>query len=166
MRRGALTLVLAVAAVAAARNGAAQAPLVTQRLDSGTVVRLRLPDGVLERGRLLAPFARDSVAFSLCPWPGRPCAPADARAMRHPAADVLAVEVHRGSAWRVGAVLGALLGVPVGLQFAQWDYAGDEGGGNPVTARQKTRSVLRTSVGFALFGAMIGEFIQVWDRAP
>jgi hypothetical protein len=164
-----LHLALLVAVLAARAAPAQQppvtAPLVTQRLDSGTVVLLRLRDDVIETGRLLAPFARDSATFTYCPWPGSPCAKGASRQVVRPAREVLGIEVHRGTAWKAGAVLGALLGVPMGLQLAQLRYTDDEGGGETVTPRQKIRTVLETSVVFALFGAMLGEFFQLWGPA-
>ena len=157
---------LPLLAALAAMPAAAQAPLVTERLDSGTVVRLRLRDGALERGRLLAPFGRDTAALALCPWPGLPCAAGDERRVRRPSAEVLGIEVHHGTAWKAGAILGALLGVPLGLSLAELRYGDDEGGTTPVTTSQRVRTAAATSVGFALLGAMIGEFFQIWRPAP
>jgi hypothetical protein len=157
---------LPLVALFAASAALAQQPPLTQPLDSGAVVRLRIGNGTFEGARLLAPFARDSATFTYCPWPGSSCAKGASRQVIRPAREVLGIEVHRGTAWKAGAVLGALLGVPMGLQLAQLRYTDDEGGGELVTPRQKIRAVLETSVVFALFGAMLGEFFQLWGPAP
>ncbi len=159
-------LVIHAARAAPAQQPPDTAPLVTQRLDSGTVVRLRLRGDVIEIGRLLAPFGRGSAAFTYCPWPGSPCATDASRQVVRPAREVLGLEVHRGSAWKTFAAIGAVLGVPMGLEFAQWRYLDDEGVGGTVTPSQKIRTVLVTSAVVALFGAMIGEFFPLWGPAP
>ncbi|MGD0483541.1 MAG: hypothetical protein ABSB58_02685 [Gemmatimonadales bacterium] len=160
------SLLAPLGALLIAHAAPAQQPPLTQPLDSGAVVRLRLGNGSLEGARLLAPFARDSAAFTYCPWPAPTCAKGSERQVVRLSREVLGIEVHRGTAWKAGAVLGALFGVPMGLQFAQWRYTDDEGGGERVTPQQKIRTVLVTSAVFALFGAMFGEFFQLWGPAP
>jgi hypothetical protein len=160
------SLLAPLAALLVVHAAPAQQPPLTVPLDSGAVVQLRLGNGALEGARLLTPFARDSARFIYCPWPAPACAKGGARQVIRPAREVLGIEVHQGSAWKRFAAIGALLGVPMGLQFAQWRYTDDEGGGETVTPRQKIRTVLVASAVFALFGAMIGEFFQQWAPAP
>ena len=146
-----------------ASPGAAQAPLLTQPLDSGAVVRLRLRDGSREGAKLLAPFAPDSQSFSYCRWPALPCVRGGERYVTRPARDVLGVEIHRGSQWKLGGIVGALAGVPMGFELiALSEFMGEQS----LSGSERFRAIAGSVVGWALYGAMIGEFFQRWGPAP
>jgi len=146
-----------------ASPGAAQAPLLTQPLDSGAVVRLRLRDGSREGAKLLTRFSLDSDTLSYCRWPALPCTLGSERHVVRPAAAVLGLETYRGSRAKLGAIIGAIVGVPMGFVAVELVKFGEER--DPGTARS-VRIVAGSSVGWAVFGAMIGAFFQRWGPAP
>jgi hypothetical protein len=146
-----------------ARPIMAQAPLLTQPLDSGAVIRLRLRDGSREGAKLLTRFAPDSQSFSYCRWPALPCVRGGERHVVRPAREVLGVEIHRGSQWKLGGIVGALAGVPMGFELiALSEFMGEQSLSGP----ERFRAIAGSVVGWALFGAMIGEFFQRWGPAP
>jgi hypothetical protein len=152
-------LLLALGAVPAP----AQRPPLTQRLDSGVVVRLRLLDGSRERARLFAPFAPESQAVSYCAWPGAPCERSGSHRVTRPAREVLGLEVHRGSQWKLGGIIGAVVGVPMGYSLISFsEFMGER----RLSESERVRAIAGSVVGWALFGVMIGEFFQRWGPAP
>jgi len=150
-------------AALAAQPAAAQQPLLTQPLDSGAVIRLRLRDGSREGARLLARFGPDFDSLSYCRWPALPCTPGSERHVTRPAREVLGVEIHRGSQWKLGAIIGAIVGVPMGFAIASF---AESMGEHPVSGSERFRAVAGSAVGWALYGAMIGEFFRRWGPAP
>jgi len=152
-----------VLATLAAQPAPAQQPLVTQPLDSGAVVRLRLRDGAREGAKLLTRFGPVSDTLSYCRWPALPCTHGSERHVVRPATAVLGLETYRGSRAKLGAIIGAIVGVPMGfVAVGLVKYAEET---DPGTARS-VRIVAGSSVGWALFGAMIGMFFQRWGPAP
>jgi hypothetical protein len=141
----------------------AQALPVTVPLDSGRLVRLRLTDGTVVRGRLLEPLSRESGALLFCRYPAPPCSLDSQRAVRLHAALVTAVEVKRGTrVWRgiaIGAGIGAALGWFAG-SFYNWmcDYYGC---GTLVPAW-----VMAGAIQFGAWGALFGSQSVVWGPAP
>ena len=146
-------------AALAARPAAAQQPLVTQPIDSGAVVRLRLQDGSREGAKLLTRFGPGFDTLSYCRWPALPCTPGGERHVVRPATAVLGIETYRGSGAKLGAIVGAIVGVPMGLVAVELVKYGEER--DPGTVR----IVAGSSVGWAVFGAMIGAFFQRWGPA-
>ena len=149
-------------AALAARPAPAQQPLLTQPLDSGVVVRLRLRDSSREGAKLLTRFGPDSDTLSYCRWPALPCTLGSERHVVRPAAAVLGLETYRGSRAKLGAIIGAIVGVPMGfvvISIAEYEE-------HPHSDSQRFRAVAGSIVGHALFGAMIGMFFQRWGPAP
>jgi hypothetical protein len=152
-----------IAAFAPAPAALAQASLTTVPLDSGRLVRIRLDDGSVVRGRLLRPFAADSAQLTYCRYPATPCRRLDAPAVSAiAAAQIAALEVQRGSRlWR-GVAIGAGIGVLLG-GFAGWldnelcDYAGC---GQPLPVW-----VLSGAVSGGMWGALLGSLHVVWGPA-
>ena len=153
----------AALAALAAQPAAAQQPLLTQPLDSGAVVRLRLRDGAREGAKLLTRFGPGFDTLSYCRWPALPCTPGSERHVVRPATAVLGIETYRGSGAKLGAIIGAIVGVPMGFVVVELVEYSEER--DPGTARS-VRLVAQSSVGWALFGAMIGLFFQRWGPAP
>jgi hypothetical protein len=91
------------------------------------VVRLHLRDGLREGAKMLVPFAPDSPSFSYCRWPALPCTPGSERHVVRPAREMLGLEIHRGSQWKLGGVIGALVGVPMGYSLISFsEFMGEE----------------------------------------
>ena len=153
---------MALAALAA-QPAAAQQPLLTQPLDSGAVIRLRLRDGSREGAKLLTRFGPGSDALLYCRWPALPCVRGGERYVTRPAREVLRFEIHRGSQWKLGGVLGAIVGVPFGFGLASF---AESMGERPLSGSGRFRAIAGGVVGWALFGTMIGEFFQRWGPAP
>jgi hypothetical protein len=139
--------------------------LLSQPLDSGVVVQVRLGAGAREAGRLVTPFAPDSTALRYCPWPARPCAVGDDRYIVRPASTVLALEVRRGSYARVGAVIGTALGVLVGVFLATGGVSTDTGSTATLRGVPLVLSATASVAGVGAFGAMIGSAFSRWEVA-
>lgn len=115
MRFGGRALALMAAVTATAARGQ-QPPLVPQRLDSGTVIRLRFPNGAMQIGRLLEPFAPESTAFRYAVAP---------RISEHrtqhpnnrqtPAREVAGVDVRLRSRSGQGVAIGGGIGLGIGV---------------------------------------------------
>ena len=162
MRAPFLTAILLAGATAPLT---AQRPLLSQPLDSGVVVRLRLGAGTREAGRLITPFAPHSTALRYCPWPARPCAVGDDRYIVRPASTVLALEVRRGSYARVGAAIGAGLGVGVGLFVVGGGISTETGSTARLRGLPLVASAAASLVAVGAFGAMIGSAFSRWEVA-
>ena len=158
-----VALLLGACMALAARPAPAQQPLLTRPLDSGAVVRLRLGESSREGAKLLTRFGPGFDTLSYCRWPALPCAPGSERHVVRPATAVLGIETYRGSGAKLGAIIGAIVGVPMGLVAVEFVKFGEER--DPGRARS-VRIVAGSSVGWAVFGAMIGAFFQRWGPAP
>jgi len=139
-----------------------QAPLLTQRLDSGVVVRLHLMNGDVTRGRLLAPFARDSERVLFCYYPRTPCQSRLEPAARNLPVDAIRrMEVARGNRAGRGAAIGSVLGLVLANMAAR--LANDLAEQERVDVGAATVS---GALGGALWGALIGSMFTVWRPAP
>jgi hypothetical protein len=73
MRWPLITLLVAAAAIPAVSHLPAQDLRVGVPLDSGRLVRLRLDDGTVVRGRLFTPLSSASTEVTFCRYPAPPC---------------------------------------------------------------------------------------------
>jgi hypothetical protein len=135
---------------------------VTLTLDSSVVVRLHLRTSRVEAGRLVAPFAPDSVVFRYCRYPAPPCQVGSTNYAERLARDVTAVDIRTGTQTATGALLGGLVGAGVaalGIAFAS-SFEED------VTTGQ-ILGISFFSLGiFGGVGAGIGSGISNWGPAP
>jgi hypothetical protein len=158
-----LSALLSLLALGLAEEGAAQRPLVSAPLDSGTVVRLRLRDGSFEGGKLLAPFGPDSSRFSYCRWPALPCVPGDTRHVVRPAAAALGVDLHRGSGAPLGGAIGGAVGLALAYVYIKLVEYGEE---KEVGVGRGIKIVAVTAGLSATFGAVVGGMFHHWAPAP
>ncbi len=152
----------------------AQQPLVTQPLDSASVVRLHLARGGPVQVVLLAPFAPESTVVTYGPPPYRECGvPRAACQFRTPVTDVRAIEVPRGNRAGRGALIGAGigggLGFALGLAIAgsqsECTGVGPCGGGPSDAAVVSATTFVGAALGAAL-GALFGLGSPAWGPAP
>jgi hypothetical protein len=109
MSMNTLRLLIAGVLSGAAAPCWSQAPLVRDGLDSGRVVRLIPLVGTPEAGRLMAPFASDSLMLRYCLYYARPClSSADATWRERRAADIARLEVKVGSRATRGFLIGSV----------------------------------------------------------
>jgi hypothetical protein len=164
-KRAALTRTLMLAALVGlnAPSAAAQVqPPPSSRLaDSGTVLRFHLADGRTQAGRLLAPLDAGVALVEYCRFPAPPCVPGNARHVRRPLADILAMDAYRGTRVRTGALVGGGVGVALGVAAILGSRNSEEPGVGPIYAAFSV--VLLTGL-----GALIGVAIPIWQpvRAP
>ncbi len=153
----------------------AQQPLVTQPLDSASVVRLHLARGGPVQVVLLAPFAPESTVVTYAPPPYRECGvPRAACQFRTPVTDVRAIEVPRGNRAGRGALIGAGVGGALGFALGL-AVAGNEtcvtypsmGGCNGPSniAVVSATTFVGAALGAAL-GALFGLGSPAWGPAP
>lgn len=106
---------LAILLAVSAGLGRVQAQDVA-RVDSGTVVRLHLSGGAMQRGRLLTPVAPATAEIVYCRYPGPPC-----RALTAPRVDsvprsrLTQLDEAAGSHWQRGAIVGGAIGAALGI---------------------------------------------------
>lgn len=153
-RHGTLTVacLLIVAPIAAA----AQQPPGTWPLDSGSVVRLHLRPRGVQTGKLLTPMARDSTTWRFCVYPAPRCVPSGPRYVELPAADVSTVELHRGTRWATGALIGTGIGAVSTITLVATAPNGEVGAPTVAAAGALFTALL------ALTGGIIGGLIHVW----
>ena len=138
----------------------AQVPLITQPLDSGTLVRAHLSNGSVVRGRLLAPLVPPAASLRLCLYPGRLCAgPLDDRTRTLPVSDVRFLEVADGTRARTGALVGAVVGVLMGEAVHGLAEGMCESAG---CIPPRWRADLVGALGGALWGALLGAGFDAW----
>jgi hypothetical protein len=149
--------------LAAPPAGAQGAP-VTHPLDSGTVVRLSWRERPSRIGRLLARLEPGSELVVYCRYPGPPCGTnAPSGVDSRPTADLVNVEVRRGSRAGRGALLGAGVGVAV-LGLGRLAFA-DRDSPAPWTG-QRVAGALTFVALSAGVGALIGRGSARWMVAP
>jgi hypothetical protein len=142
---------------------AAQAPVRPIRLDSGAVVRLQLHSGPRLKGKLLSPYATDSSRVRYCPYPAPPCRVGDDRYRETSAGDISSWEVHQGTGWRRGLIVGALAGAGAGYLLIEFiESTGD----TPITTGEKFRVVVSSTAVLGGLGALIGSAFERWGRRP
>jgi hypothetical protein len=156
---------LAVMLLGCATTLTAQRMPLSQPLDSGVVVRLRLGAGTRETGRLVTPFAPDSSVFRYCRWPPGSCAVGDAQYTERPASSVLALEVRLGSRARAGAVVGTVFGVLVGGFVASGGVETETGSINRLRGLPLVLSAVGSVIAVGAFGALIGDGFSRWEVA-
>ena len=131
------------------------------KLDSGTVVRLRLHSGVREKGKLLFPYAQDSSRVRYCHYPAPPCRVGDERYRDQPTSDVSNVEVRRGSAWLPGLAIGGVVGAAFGaLVIGFSESVGDV----PLSTGEKASAIAGGTLVFGGLGALVGSAFERWGR--
>jgi hypothetical protein len=155
-----VALTLLVAVLASADTALAQRPLPPVPLDSGRLVRLRLEDQTVVRGRLLRPFAAGDLEVTFCRYPVPSCRSPGARGVMTLATERIAMlEVQRGTRlWRgvaIGAGIGSVLGGMAGVfHNGLCDAAGCR---TPIPYY-----VMSAAVVGGLWGALFGSQSVVW----
>ena len=132
-------------------------------LDSGTTVRLQLLSGRRVTGKLLAPFARDSVRFRLCLYPAPPCVPGGERYAEQPAADVVELQIRNGTKAIPGLALGSAAGLGLGLLGI--DFA-ESMGETKLSTAEKVTTVSLSVLLVGGLGLMIGGGLDRWRPLP
>jgi len=98
-------ILLACAHLAPAKLVAQDLP-TTRTIEAGTAVRLGLTTGIVERGRLAAPFAPGAAGIIYCRFPSEACPPTDTSLLlRRQVAELSRLEVRTGNALK-GALIG------------------------------------------------------------
>jgi len=158
-----LALLSTVLICGAAAPLAAQRQLVTQPVDSGTLVRIRLDSGSAVRGRLLAALQPGAQALQLCLYPGRQCSgAADARARTLEISAIRRLDVSTGNHWVTGALIGSVLGFLAG-GMAHGFASDTDSGGHPQSLMP---FLVRGVAGGVLWGAIFGAGFDSWRHAP
>jgi hypothetical protein len=102
------TILLSTCLVATGAPCGSQTPLMRHELDSGRVVRLHLLSGPPEAGRLIAPFAPDSVTVRYCLYYASPCqSVTDATWRQRLTSDIARLEIKVGSRAARGFLIGS-----------------------------------------------------------
>jgi hypothetical protein len=154
-----VALTLLVAVLASADTALAQRPLPPVPLDSGRLVRLRLEDQTVVRGRLLRPFAAGDPQVTFCRYPVPFCRTGARGVVTLATERIATLEVQRGTRlWRgvaIGAAVGSVLAGIAGVAHnGLCDYAGC---GTPVPYY-----VMSGAVVGGLWGALFGSQSVVW----
>ncbi len=141
---------------------AAQAPVIRQVLDSGTLVRLHMAGDSIVRGRLIAPLAPGAATLFYCRYPGPPCRVADDPGARQmPASSIQRIDVARSSGARTGGIIGAVIGLLIGTSLGQVCFDGP----CPSAGHAALHAGLPVAAVFALLGATIGSGLIHWGTA-
>ena len=141
----------------------AQHQLVTQSVDSGTLVRIQFDSGSAVRGRLLAALQPGAQALQLCLYPGRRCsAAADARARTIETSAIRGFELSAGSHWGTGALIGGVLGFLAGGLVHGLVLDSDVGDEHPHSI---VPYLARTVPAGVLVGALVGSGFDSWRHA-
>lgn len=162
MRTGVSCLVLLAVALSGREVGA-QAPLLTQPLDSGTLIQAHLVGGERVRGRLLSRFGPGGDRIVACRYPGTPCADfaLPGRTVVLPRSSVSRLEVAVGSRAARNALVGGLSGIAGALAAVAAFGSLSELDRSP----NVTMVVSLTAFGAAL-GALFGSADVRWGPAP
>lgn len=161
-RFAALAIALSLCGAHRAPAQQPQQPLVRRTLDSATVIRLHLPTSQREVGKLLAPFGTDSTMLRYCRYPAPPCRMGGLRYVERPAANVLTLEIHLGTARNRYALIGGLVGAGLGIPLRAFAEAMEE---RDLPLSEEIGIVAGTAAVFALIGALIGVNIHYWGAA-
>lgn len=165
-------LVIVAFGLCLAERAPAQQPLITQSLDSASVVRLRLARGNRVHAVLLTPFAPESGAVTFRPFTGDCGVPRGACRIRTPVSELRAIDVSRGYRTGRGAVVGATIGGILGVFAHSIGGNADYAPCPPPGCGPRSRSpsvVLTTAAGAALgagIGAIFGLATPSWEQAP
>lgn len=150
-----LSLLLLVLA-AGGRPLRAQAPLVTQPLDSGMLVQMHFASGDSARGRLLARLGPDSRDIVFCRYPGNPCTALGSSGRRAlPISGVVRLDRAVGAHTTRDALVGGLSMMAGALLGSAIYHAPPEPG-----------IVLGLGALGTVLGSLIGSWDLVWGPAP
>jgi hypothetical protein len=137
--------------------------LVTQSVDSGTLVRIQFDSGSAVRGRLMGALQPGAQWLQLCLYPGRQCSGAtDARVRTLDASAIRRLEVSAGGRSGTGALIGGVLGFLAGA-LAHGFASDTDSGGHPQSVMP---FLVRGVLGGALWGVIVGGSLDSWRRAP
>ena len=162
MRVNRLLLAVAVALALPARASAQDVPS-PPLLDSGRLVRARLRDGQILRGRLIAPFPGDNSRLVLCLSPGRPCTWQDSVNLRRVSGrSLVGLELYARTRAPEGAVIGAILGIALGYAAHGFAESMCESKG---CAGSTIGTVVPSVAIMGILGAVIGTGWSRWQRA-
>lgn len=158
-------IVLAGLVHASPRNLSGQAvPIITQAIDSGTIVRLhRLSNGAVTV-HLLAPLTQTADSAVGCPWESVRCLKYREDRLSIPMSDVGQVDLSRGThAWQ-GFKIGGVVGLGVGI-FATTFLDRFASGTEPRPTRPAVE-VLSSIAGGMMIGTLVGALSPKWTKAP
>ena len=142
----------------------AQGAPVTVPVDSGAVVRLTWREKPIRIGKLLATLQRASDSVAYCRYPGPPCSSGSASGMEvQPTAQLVRVELRRGSRAARGALIGAGVGAAV-LGLGRLAFANEDNPA-PLTGSRVAGAITFVAIGAGV-GALIGRGSTRWALAP
>jgi hypothetical protein len=142
----------------------AQGAPVTNPVDSGAVVRLTWREGPVRIGKLLTTLERASDSVAYCRYPGPPCSSGSPSGMEaRPTAELVRVELPRGSRASRGAVIGAGVGAAV-LGLGRLAFA-DQDSPAPSTGARVAGAITFVALSAGV-GALIGRGSTRWALAP
>jgi hypothetical protein len=149
------------------RAGSAQVPFPIMPLDSGRYVRVTTTS-VRETGHLLARYVRGDATLQLCTAPWQPCgAGGNTTGKRsYSTAELLRLEVHRGSHARTGAIIGGVAGAVVGGLLGYVVAAVCDAAECAPLGQGVLVGGLAGGVSVGLVGAGIGGLFPRWGPAP
>lgn len=140
----------------------AQAPPITETVDSGTLIRMHSATGETTRGRLLHPLTPATTLLTACRYPGPPCTamPDSTALLQVPMASLVRIDRQRGSHWARGAGIGGLAGAALGLLVGATinGFCDDPSGCGPDTGVY----ALVGAAGFGVLGGLIGDGSPTW----
>ena len=136
-----------------------QQPLVPRTLDSGTVVRLHVESGDRTVGKLLVPFGLDSTRLRFCQYPAPPCTPGGTRYGEYLSEQIRRLEIHRGTAAKRYAIIGAIVGLPLGILGRALAESNAE---QDLPLTQNVAILVTPSAILALVGALVGGNVHSW----
>jgi hypothetical protein len=137
----------------------AQQPEPAIRVDSGTVVRLRLRSDSVVKGKLLSPYAGDSTRIRYCHFPAPPCRVGEQGYRERLKSDISSLEVHRGTGWLPGLVVGGAVGVGFGIFFIDLVESLGE---VPLSTGEKITAMGGSVLVFGGLGTLIGSLFERW----
>ena len=150
--------------------GSTVGPAVAQRapitipVDSGAVVRLTWRERPARIGKLLAKLesASDSVAY--CRYPGPPCSSGSPSGVEaRPTAELVSVELQRGTRAARGALIGAGVGAAV-IGLGRMAFR-DHNSPAPWTGARVAGAITVVALSAGV-GALIGRGSTRWTLAP
>jgi hypothetical protein len=132
-------------------------------LDSGSVVRFRLPSGRRIAGKLINSVTPDSSRLRFCLYPAPPCVVGGDRYSEQLTTGLARIEVRRGTQAIPGLALGSGLGL--GLGFLAVDF-GESMGETRYSTTKKMRIVAISTLFWAGLGVLIGGGLDRWRSVP
>ena len=138
----------------------AQGLPATPTIEAGTAMRLGLTTGIVERGRLAAPFAPGAAGIIYCRFPSAVCPPTDTSlVLRRQVAELSRLEVRTGNALK-GALVGG--GVVLAIIVAGRAAFHDSDAPAPLTTGRVYGMIVAVGLG-AFAGSQVA---SRWEQVP